>query len=347
MPISFDQAEIFVSIASYRDPDCKNTIDDLFAKAACPERLTVAVCLQVAPGADDDCLLTRQMHTYGARLRILQVHASDSRGCSWARSQVQTLFQDEDYFFQIDSHMRFAQDWDRRLIAMHAQCDAGKAILSTYPMPFTPPDGYAKEQIVTIIPKGFNGKGILITHSRSVLPKHAPAQPERCPFIAGGLIFAPGAVVREAPYDPYLYFNGEEICIAVRFWTHGWDIFTPNQALAWHDYGRQPERLRHWEDHIDWRALNQASFQRVAYLLEGKPVESELALQEIERYRLGTARSLAEYQAFSGLDFARKTWHGNPFPVPAPASEAEQPAVQWRIPQGWHKPAPPGQNSVR
>jgi hypothetical protein len=48
---------IFVSIASYRDERCKITLADLFAKAAQPERITVAVVQQNDAGvAAEDCI---------------------------------------------------------------------------------------------------------------------------------------------------------------------------------------------------------------------------------------------------------------------------------------------------
>jgi Glycosyltransferase (GlcNAc) len=40
------------------------------------------------------------------------------------------------------------------------------------------------------------------------------------------------------PYDPYLpnVFNGEELSRGIRFFTHGYDMYTPDQVLAMHDY---------------------------------------------------------------------------------------------------------------
>ena len=47
---------IFVSIASYRDPLCKRTIADLFAKADHPERITVGVVQQNQADSAEDCI---------------------------------------------------------------------------------------------------------------------------------------------------------------------------------------------------------------------------------------------------------------------------------------------------
>ena len=143
---------IFVSIASYRDPDCQHTVVDLFAQATHPERIFVGICWQFVPGEDDDCFILAP--PFPDQVRRLDVHASESLGACWARHQVQSLWQGEDYYFQVDSHMRFVPGWDERLIEMLELCPSSKAVLSTYPLAFTPPRELAKDELVTIHPKG-------------------------------------------------------------------------------------------------------------------------------------------------------------------------------------------------
>ena len=52
------------------------------------------------------------------RFRIINVKDIDSLGVCWARHSVQQLYSGETYTLQIDSHMRFEQDWDEILIEM-------------------------------------------------------------------------------------------------------------------------------------------------------------------------------------------------------------------------------------
>ena len=80
------------------------------------------------------------LQTRPCQVRTIEVHASESKGACWARHKVQSLWQGEDYYLQIDSHMRFVQGWDEILIAMLEQCDSPKPVLSTYPLQFTPPN---------------------------------------------------------------------------------------------------------------------------------------------------------------------------------------------------------------
>lgn len=312
---------IFVSIASYRDPDCQNTVNELFAQARHPERVFIGICWQFVPGEDDDCFAIPPL--YPKQVRRLDVHASESQGACWARHQVQTLWQGEDYYFQIDSHMRFVQDWDDKLIKMLASCPSNKPVLSTYPLAFTPPRELSEDRIVTLHPGGFDAQSILNLRSTTALLDQAKEIPEKSAYIAGGLLFASGEIINNVPYDPHLYFEGEEICFAVRLWTSGWDIFTPNSVIAYHDYTKRPDRPRHWKDKINWAALNEKSHQRIQHLLDIKKSTDENVLIEIDRYGLGKIRSLTDYEKFSGLDFKGRMYQGKP--LPRVGSEADQP----------------------
>ncbi len=109
------QHRIFVQIASYRDTECQWTVKDLFEKAEHPERVFVGICWQFDPDMDDGCFL---VETRPEQQRIVKFHVKDSRGVCWARHEVQKLWRGEEYTLQIDSHMRFVQNWDSRMIAM-------------------------------------------------------------------------------------------------------------------------------------------------------------------------------------------------------------------------------------
>lgn len=305
---------IFVSIASYRDPDCQNTVRDLFEKAAYPERIIVGLCLQIVPGADEDCLVSTE---FKQQLRVIEVHASESRGACWARSRVQELWCGEDYFFQVDSHMRFVSGWDEKLISMLTKCSGEKSVISTYPLEFTPPDQFAPGMLVTIHAGGFGEDGVLTQRSTASALDMAPERPAPNPYISAGMLFASGRIVDEVPYDPHLYFSGEEITLGVRLWTSGWEIYSPNEVIAYHNYSKLTARPRHWVDQTDWGSLNQRSLRRIRHILGIEIANNDSEdLVGIESYGLGSIRTLAEYEAFSGLDFKGHLFNGQPFPLP-------------------------------
>lgn len=320
---------IFVSIASYRDPDCQNSVRDLFEKASFPERIVIGLCLQIVPDEDRDCAVSTDRPQ---QLRMIEVHASESRGACWARSRIQELWRGEEYFFQVDSHMRFVSGWDDKLIVMLGKCAGEKPVLSTYPLEFTPPDQFAPDRLVTIRPKGFDDDGVLTQNSGLSLLDNAPECPAPSPFISAGMLFTLGRVVEEVPYDPYLYFTGEEITLGARLWTSGWEIYCPNAVIAYHNYSKQIERPRHWEDKTDWVSLSRRSRRRIRHILGIELGGGSDDLVEIERYGLGAVHTLAEYEAYSGLDFKGSLFKGLPLPLPQlMADQPEQVASRRRV----------------
>lgn len=297
-------ARIFVNIASYRDTECQWTVRDLFDKAENPDRVFVGICWQFDPETDQECFL---VETRTEQVRRVDFHASESRGVCWARAQSQRLWAGEEFTLQIDSHMRFVPAWDRILLEMYEACRNKRAVLSTYPTAYEPPDTLLPPLIATILPKEFDDKGMFRVRSTSVPPGDAPERPTPTSFIAAGYLFAPADVIREVPYDPHIYFQGEEITLAARLWTHGWDLFTPNRHVIYHDYTRRPEKARHWEDDRNWVVLNEQSERRVRRLLSGAPInpeeEADDAFTDLKSFGLGSVRSLAEYEAFCGVRF--------------------------------------------
>lgn len=299
---------IFVSIANYRDSETSHTLRDLFASAAHPERVFAGVFSQVVPGDDDDCLADARPHGAPAgHVRELRVHASESLGACWARSRVlEELLQGEEFVLQIDSHSRFEPGWDETLLALLRQCPSPRALLSAYPPRYELPDTRHPAPPSGIAANIWDKSGILILQARVWDADHLPTGPVAGAFIAAGCLFGPAAAFREVPYDPHLYFHGEEVSMAVRFWTHGWDVFAPARNVLYHDYSSDRGRPRNWNDRRDWKALNRRSFARVRHLLGIEVSRDAEVLREIDRYGLGTARSLREFQAFADVDFARQ-----------------------------------------
>lgn len=301
------QARIFVNIAAYRDRDCVNTIADLFAKARRPENLFIGVCWQSLSPDDDD---VDPLGAHRDRCRILRFDVSQAEGACWARHHAQTLWRGEEYALQIDSHMRFVEYWDEKLFGMLASCPSPKPILSNYPGAFTPPDRIDSHIVSVISAAGFDADGMLKQGSMGHDPAHLPDAPQPTLFCGAGFIFGPAAWMSEVPYDPFLYFQGEEITVAVRLYTNGWDLFTPSDVLAYHDYNARPDRPRHWVDRRDWAPMNARSVQRIRHLLGMEESRDPDVLREIGRYGLGRVRSLGDYEAASGIDFRRRTIGG-------------------------------------
>src|SRR6187402_2663732 len=118
---------IYVQIAAYRDPELRPTIEDCLAKAKYPQDLTFGICWQKAP--EDRCLDDFRANK---RFRIDEMPWEQSKGLCWARARLQRMYEGEDYTLQIDSHHRFAENWDETLLHYLELTGSPKPILTAY-----------------------------------------------------------------------------------------------------------------------------------------------------------------------------------------------------------------------
>ncbi len=292
---------IFVSIAAYRDPQLIPTIEDCLHKAHNPARLRFGVCWQhaldeIPPPFEED-----------ERFRILDIDFRDSKGACWARAEVMKLWQGEQWFLQVDSHCRFAAGWDDKLIRMMSKTQSPKPILSTYATPFTP----GANEILEGVPlqmafQGFTSEGIPHMRPLAIPNWQSLNRPLRARFLSAGFLFACGTFVHEVPYDPELYFLGEEAAMTLRAFTSGYDLFHPCETIVWHDYVRN-HGIKHWDDHTEanktgaeWSARDQHSKRKIRRLLSGQPLDA---------FGLGSARSIEEFEEYAGLSFRLRKAH--------------------------------------
>lgn len=292
---------IFVQIANYRDPESPFTIDDLFTKAAHPELITIGVCWQHFAN-DPFPYFTDK--SYINQIKITEVDAHKTQGVCWARWLTQCMLTDEKYTLMIDSHMRFVKNWDLLMIDELKKCPSKKPLLSCLPASYTPPNNlnvHAKPSITK--PDAFNEAGDI--RCSGVMMSKELDNPVRGSFISGGFMFSLSTVVKEVPYDPYMYFNQEEMSYSIRLWTHGWDVYHPSKVLLYHYYA-PPNRSTHWQDNPDWIKFQTRGLQRFNFLTKYKTDVDKDAIQEIERFGLGTERSLESFEQFCGVDFKNK-----------------------------------------
>lgn len=324
---------LFISIASYCDPVLPFTLGRAHAQARWPERLHFAVIDQSPP----ELRFTGLSEVPPAQIDCIHIDPREARGVCWARALAMTLYDGQDWFLQIDSHMEFAPGWDATLIAQ-AQAIAQRQprfVISSYPNAFV----FDEAGQPVLRPAGAGPLAHVLRGQAQFEAGHPAltfeAQPVELPgvelvrgfHLGAGCLFAPGDYAQRFPYDPYLYFLGEEQALAARLFTHGWDIFHMAGLPIYHLYndGSGTRRL-HWDAEEDrsrrqsWQALQQRSMRRLAQLL------SEAGgIRDFGPYGLGEVRTLADYAQFSGIDYLRRhidpkarrgPW--NPPPPPTP-----------------------------
>ena len=130
--------KIFVQIAAYRDPQLIPTIKNMLENAKRPKNLRLAIARQFHP---DDKFDELTEYENDSRFRILNIPHEESKGVCWARNLTQQLYDGEEYTLQIDSHMRFAPNWDDEMIKMIKQLQKKgykKPLLTGYVSSFDP-----------------------------------------------------------------------------------------------------------------------------------------------------------------------------------------------------------------
>lgn len=299
-----EKATIFVSVASYRDHSCTNTIKDLFAQAEHPERIFVGICEQNTTDRAEACVPSD--FKYHGNIRRVSLPHTEAKGPTYARYMCAQLYRDETYFMQIDSHSVFVKHWDSKVIREHADTPSpSTAVLTGYPH-----DSHVhtlEEQSVPILcDSKFNNDGIpqfLASVKNPQQIKDARGKHFEVPFTSGGFVFALGKVIRDVPFDPYLphIFQGEEVLYSARLWTHGYDFYTPRLNILFHKYGRKNEKRWH-DDNPTWHTEQKASTTRLKRLL--KLEEPRI---ENDPYGLGKKRTIEEYWTYSGLDPKSRT----------------------------------------
>jgi hypothetical protein len=296
--------KIFVQIAAYRDPQLEPTIKNMLENAKRPKNLRVGICRQYNPDDQFDLL---EEYRKDKRFRILDVLYSDSKGVCWARNQVQQLYEGEEYTLQIDSHMRFEKDWDDTLIKMIKQLQKKgfeKPLLTGYVSSFDPdndPAGRVQEPWRMAFDR-FIPEGAVFFLPETIPGWQQMKEPVTARFYSAHFAFTLGQFSTEVQHDPEFYFHGEEISIAVRAYTHGYDLFHPHKVVIWHEYTRKG-RTKQWDDDKDWVNKNNLSHQKNRQLFG---MDGEEVTMDFSKYGFGTERTLRDYEIYSGLLFSKR-----------------------------------------
>lgn len=295
--------KIFIQVASYRDPQLIPTINSALENASNPENLFFGIARQFS---EDDGFDNLDEFRNDDRFRILDIPYTESKGACWARNQIQQLYKDEEFTLQIDSHMRFEKNWDKEFIQMINDLQNKgykKPLLTGYVSSFDPendPQGRTMEPwrmaFDRFIPEG----------AVFFLPETIPnwknlTEPVTARFYSAHFCFTLGQFAKEVQHDPEFYFHGEEISIAARAYTHGYDLFHPHKILIWHEYTRKG-RVKQWDDDRDWVNKNNKAHKKNRSLF-GMDNEEEL---DFGQYGFGKERTLRDYEKYSGLLFSKR-----------------------------------------
>mmetsp|Transcript_13920 Transcript_13920/g.16390 ORF Transcript_13920/g.16390 Transcript_13920/m.16390 type:complete len:666 (-) Transcript_13920:117-2114(-) len=334
-----EDRQLHISIASFRDPLCPKTLYNLFTKAKHPEKLRVRVLEQSVLGVDVDCLKTycdliledkrkeegdifiedsMKDCEHADQIIIHHLDAAEAAGPTWARGMLSAdmevdyrngIVNTQDHCMSIDSHMDVEPEWDQKMVSMWDDAKNEYAVLSTY--------------VVDVAHLGKTDIDVphlcMVTFTSNVRT-HATkcannlSKPKLTNAIWGaGLSFSKCHAELKVMVDPHTpqVFDGEEFNRAARFFTYGYDIYTPNAYYVLHDYHKsQSNPIQSSWDRGGGKpgSLSESNF-RLKTMIDvpgGSTDPVEVLKLKQSKYGLGDRRSLDQLIQFSGIDLRHK-----------------------------------------
>lgn len=312
------QPTIFVSIASYRDPDCGDTIRSLIQNAHNPSRIHLGIYQQNSGDQAEQCLVIS--HPY---IQNVEVSYQQASGPMTARGRIQELYGGQDYFYQIDSHTDMVQDWDCHLIRSYHQVrertGRDRVVLTSYPLPIEKHNrsNQLGQETTRMKPGHITRENMYIASSEII--RNSDWSPVLQPVISGGNTFAPGSWVKDAYFDRDLHgiFEGEEMLIGLGSYQMGWEIYPMPVCVCRHYFTRE-DRPHVWDQPEYYRAVpySQANIRRMIgvsspedeALLKRGQMDSDPWIRQAsqERFRKIDPKILDYYRDNFGIDLRNK-----------------------------------------
>ena len=186
------------------------------------------ICWQ--KGEEERCL---DQFSGDSRFRIDAVPWQESQGLCWARARLQKLYQGEEFTMQLDSHHRFEDHWDEKLLSYLELTGSPKPLLTAYAGVYEPRTN-RKNNIdpYKMVAQNFTPSGTILFRPQTIPNWGALEKPVRARFVSGHFFFTLGAHCEEYKYDPNLYFAGDEISLSIRSFTLGYDLFHPHRDVG-------------------------------------------------------------------------------------------------------------------
>jgi len=294
-------------ISSYCEPELIDTIDSCLNKARNPEKIRFGICHQFDDGDPATSSTCLDRYSQDLRFRYVIYDYKNSEGGCWARNIAQQLYDGETYTLQIDAHTQMVESWDTLLIEMMHSLPSKKPLISQFPALYSIIEGEKQfchlndfTQVNTVLADHWTANGWLyhpqkIVEENNRFPRYTRA-------LSGAFVFTSGEWNEVVRQDPQHFYHGEEFALAVRSFTHGYDLFDPNQIVCWHRNHGEPNR-KFWDDNAKSKTATKHSqaFERIQLLFDDQN-HSQLG-----RYGLGRERTLNDYARFSGIDCVNKT----------------------------------------
>jgi hypothetical protein len=300
--------KIFVSVASYRDDQCSDTVKSLIDNADRPDLLRIVICQQNGL-FDDDCLSSSDKK--GAIVEIERLFNLQARGPTYARWKIQQRIGNEEYYLQLDSHSRLVKGWDTSLKNQLELCPSDHPVLTQYPSDYQivekskRNDPIEEKWEVDKLRGGLYIQKFDENDNFTRIQSDYTTEFRRVPFKADGwggcFSFSKSDFAKNVQYDPYtpFLFFGEEMDITIRGYTQGYDYYSPSINIVFTSFKRD-HRNTFWENPIQ-KPLEILSrfriYHRLGYVTRDQiPEKYHFILIENNKFPMGTKRTIEDYE---------------------------------------------------
>jgi hypothetical protein len=230
--------KIFVSICSYRDNLLHHTIESLIKFKSNRHEATYAIFEQNTIDKSLETLYPELIKRKDVKYK--RIDPEYSEGVGWARHINSLQLTDEDFYYQIDSHMVFDPDWDRMLINDYreavSKCDTNKIIISSNCKNFeiiddTPCLQHNKRVATVAKFYQFNKNFWIYAHG-----EHIPATETVMPAIHvfAGNFFTHSDWLQNVGINPKIFFHGEEQIMTLASFAAGYKLFHGKEISCYH-----------------------------------------------------------------------------------------------------------------
>mmetsp|Transcript_81926 Transcript_81926/g.123043 ORF Transcript_81926/g.123043 Transcript_81926/m.123043 type:complete len:557 (+) Transcript_81926:59-1729(+) len=331
------QRTIYIAVASYRDFQCRYTVESVFGRAKYPERLRVGIVDQIVEGEDPICnepiepcseKPEQALCKYRSQIDTYKMPAHLSVGPVFARHIGHRLYRGEYYTTQSDAHVTYTLDWDVDIIEQMEATHNEMAVLSTYLTDVQGSIDPAGHSLRTTRPIMCNTyyeggpQGLHLRHGSQ--PERRPSihgTPQLQPWWAAGYSFSRGHFAVNVPYDEHqpMIFQGEEMSIGIRGFTIGYDFYAPERSVCFHHYAvgknkASREKVKHfWENGNRYAGTGVRAMARLLGIVHMNPEVKPSLWDHVEEdmYGIGGVRTPEKFYELFGIDVVEKTTQGH------------------------------------
>ena len=259
-------ASIFVQLAAYNDDELPKTIDDCIKKSSGKNEIYFGI---------HECYIESKTEFNNPNIKIVYSKAPENLGVGVSRYLANKLYDNQDYYLQVDCHTRFRQDWDEIIIDnLNKYLDQdNKCILTGYP----PGYWYEKDgkefldldaDTTTILLTRDSNEKKSFEDKRIIRQEGKPFDKTYCTeSLSAGFIFGKGDIHKVLQH-PGIFYYGEEFFRAATFYTHGYNLMYPGTPIVFHLYGNHAKRVPCWETYPEeTQKLEEMSVYIIKHLL--------------------------------------------------------------------------------